>query len=85
MGILLYIELTGHPKARLYIAHGGLNGIYEGIYHAVPMVVMPLMLDDQKENAHRVEVKGMGIHLDRSTLTEEIFMEAITNVLNDAK
>ncbi len=49
------------------------------------MVVLPLMLDDQKVNAHRVEVKGMGIHLDRSKLTEEDFMEAITNVLNDNK
>ncbi|XP_072051749.1 UDP-glucuronosyltransferase 2B1-like [Amphiura filiformis] len=78
-------DLLGHPKARLYIAHGGLNGIYEAIYHAVPMVVIPLMMVDQKENANRVANKGMGIHLDRSKLTEEVFMDAVTKVLNDTK
>ncbi|XP_072013478.1 UDP-glucuronosyltransferase 2B1-like [Amphiura filiformis] len=78
-------DLLGHPKVRLYIAHGGLNGIYEAIYNAVPMVVIPLMLDDQKENANRVATKGMGIHLDRSKLTEGVFMHAITKVLHDTK
>ncbi|XP_072013472.1 UDP-glucuronosyltransferase 2C1-like [Amphiura filiformis] len=78
-------DLLGHPKARLYLAHGGLNGIYESIYHAVPMVVIPLMLDDQKENAHRVATKGMGIRLERSKLTEEVLMDAITKVIYDTK
>ncbi len=82
---LIVLKSTGHPKCRLYIAHGGLNGIYEAIYHAVPMVVIPLMLDDQKENAHRVFVKGMGVHLDRSKLTEETLMEAIKTVRDDTK
>ncbi|XP_072051751.1 UDP-glucuronosyltransferase 2B1-like [Amphiura filiformis] len=78
-------DLLGHSKARLYIAHGGLNGIYEAIYHAVPMVVIPLMLADQNVNANRVAIKGMGIHLDRSKLTEEVFMDAVTKVLDDSK
>ena len=43
------------------------------------------MLDDQKENAARVEFKGMGIQLDRSKLTEEVFRDALTKVLNDTK
>eukprot|EP00057_Strongylocentrotus_purpuratus_P012309 XP_011666783.1 PREDICTED: UDP-glucuronosyltransferase 1-2-like [Strongylocentrotus purpuratus] len=53
-------DLLGHPKARLLIYHGGLTGIFEAIYHAVPMVVMPIFAE-QDSNAVKVEAKGMGI------------------------
>ena len=69
----------------MYIGHGGLNGVYEALYHAVPMVIIPLLLDDQKENAARVAHKGMGIHLDRTQLTEKVFMDAVSSVLNDTR
>lgn len=30
-------DLLGHPKTRAFVTHRGTNGIYEGIYHGVPM------------------------------------------------
>ena len=34
-------DLLGHKKTRLFIAHGGNNGQMEGLYHGLPMIVMP--------------------------------------------
>ena len=76
---------TGHPKTRLYIGHGGLNGVYEAPYHAVPMILIPLLSPDQLDNAARVESKGMGLFLRSESLTEESFYEAVTEVLNEPR
>ncbi|EDL37976.1 mCG17781, isoform CRA_a, partial [Mus musculus] len=47
----------GHPKTKAFITHGGTNGIYEAIYHGVPMVGVP-MLGDQPHNIAHMEAKG---------------------------
>uniref|UniRef100_A0A8C6XN74 UDP-glucuronosyltransferase n=1 Tax=Naja naja TaxID=35670 RepID=A0A8C6XN74_NAJNA len=38
-------DLLGHPKTKAFITHGGTNGIYEAIYHAIPIVGIPLFAD----------------------------------------
>ncbi len=39
---MLHISIdTGHPNCKLFLTHGGLIGMYETIYHQVPVVVMP--------------------------------------------
>jgi UDP:flavonoid glycosyltransferase YjiC (YdhE family) len=35
-------DLLGHKNTKAFITHAGNNGRYEGVYHAVPMVAMPL-------------------------------------------
>ncbi|KAF7665987.1 hypothetical protein LDENG_00123960 [Lucifuga dentata] len=47
-------DLLGHPKTRVFVAHGGTNGIQEAIYHGVPLVGLPLMFD-QKDNFFRMK------------------------------
>ena len=74
-----------HPKTRLFIGHGGSNGVYEALHHAVPMVLMPMVAPDQWDNAARVVSKGMGLQLDSRTLTEEIFYNALIEVLQNHK
>ncbi|XP_072039715.1 UDP-glucuronosyltransferase 2C1-like [Amphiura filiformis] len=78
-------DLLGHAKTRLYIGHGGLNGVYEALYNAAPMILMPVMAPDQKDTATRVVSKGMGLHLDPATITEESFFEAVNEVLQNDK
>uniref|UniRef100_A0A3B4GJ26 UDP-glucuronosyltransferase n=1 Tax=Pundamilia nyererei TaxID=303518 RepID=A0A3B4GJ26_9CICH len=50
-------DLLGHPKTRAFVAHGGTNGMYEAIYHSVPVVGLPLLLD-QLDNLLRLKVRG---------------------------
>ncbi|XP_063955821.1 UDP-glucuronosyltransferase 1-2-like [Lytechinus pictus] len=77
-------DLLGHQKARLMVYHGGLTGIFEAINHGVPMVVMPL-LGDQEANAVKVKAKGMGRLLPKDSITYETVKEAITDVLENPR
>uniref|UniRef100_A0A673BRV0 UDP-glucuronosyltransferase n=1 Tax=Sphaeramia orbicularis TaxID=375764 RepID=A0A673BRV0_9TELE len=38
-------DLLGHPKMKLFVAHGGTNGLQEAIYHGVPVVGLPVFFD----------------------------------------
>ena len=43
-------DLLGHNTTRLFIAHCGAGGVYEALYHAVPILCFPLFAE-QKHNA----------------------------------
>ena len=47
----------------------GTNGLYEAIYHGVPMLGLPLLVD-QFDNMLRVSERGAGLTMDITKLTE---------------
>nr|XP_040031918.1 UDP-glucuronosyltransferase 2C1-like [Gasterosteus aculeatus aculeatus] len=75
-------DLLAHPKIKAFVAHGGTNGIYESMYHGVPIVGIPLLFD-QFENILRLEARGAAKSVDATKLTRENFMEAIQEVLQN--
>ncbi|KAF4107385.1 hypothetical protein G5714_011749 [Onychostoma macrolepis] len=76
-------DLLGHPKAKAFITHGGTHGIYEGICHGVPMVMLPLF-GDQGDNVHRVATRGVGVVLSIHDITAETLVNALNTVINDS-
>ncbi|XP_036399378.1 UDP-glucuronosyltransferase 2B31-like [Megalops cyprinoides] len=75
-------DLLGHPRTRVFVAHGGTNGVLEAIYHGVPIVGLPLAVD-QPDNLFRMKVKGAAKVLDVVTLDRHIFLQALQEVLHD--
>ncbi|XP_051799941.1 UDP glucuronosyltransferase 5 family, polypeptide G1 isoform X1 [Acanthochromis polyacanthus] len=73
-------DLLGHPKTRAFVAHGGTNGMYEAIYHGVPVVGLPLLFD-QFDNLLRLKVRGAARVVEARSLTKESFLEALTDVI----
>ncbi|XP_069562035.1 UDP-glucuronosyltransferase 2A2-like isoform X1 [Brachyistius frenatus] len=73
-------DLLGHAKTRLFVAHGGTNGLQEAIYHGVPLVGLPLMFD-QPDNFFRMKARGVAKVLDIATVTKDNFLEAVKEVL----
>ncbi|XP_022098653.1 UDP-glucuronosyltransferase 1-8-like isoform X2 [Acanthaster planci] len=73
-------DLLGHPKTRAFISHGGLNSIHQCIYHAVPMVGIPVF-GDQKDNFIRLGAKGMSVLLDIHQLTERSIYDATVEII----
>ncbi|XP_078532392.1 UDP-glucuronosyltransferase 2A2-like isoform X3 [Lissotriton helveticus] len=73
-------DLLGHPKTKAFISHGGTNGIYEAIYHGVPMVGIPLFAD-QPDNMAHMKSKGMAVVLDFNTMTTQDLVDAVNTVI----
>ncbi|KAM4708015.1 UDP-glucuronosyltransferase 2A2-like isoform 1-T1 [Discoglossus pictus] len=77
-------DLLGHSKTKLFITHGGTNGIYEAIYHGVPMVGIPLFAD-QPDNMVHMKTKGMAEMLDFNKMQTQDLVDAVTKVISNPK
>ncbi|KAM3611957.1 uncharacterized protein V6R79_026422 [Siganus canaliculatus] len=75
-------DLLGHPKTRAFITHGGTNGIYEAIYHGVPMVGIP-MFADQPENMVHMTSKGAAVIAEFNFITTDDLRDKINTVINE--
>ncbi|XP_035699599.1 UDP-glucuronosyltransferase 2C1-like [Branchiostoma floridae] len=75
-------DLLAHPRTRAFVNHAGLNGVYEALYHGVPMVCLPLF-GEQPSTAARVAARGMGEMLDFRTVTSDQLYQAILRVLTN--
>ncbi|EMP31701.1 UDP-glucuronosyltransferase 2A1 [Chelonia mydas] len=76
-------DLLGHPKAKAFITHGGTNGIYEAIYHGIPMVGIPLFAD-QPDNIVHMKAKGIAVELDFNTMQAQDLIDALNMVINNS-
>ncbi|XP_074467212.1 UDP-glucuronosyltransferase 2C1-like isoform X2 [Sebastes fasciatus] len=75
-------DLLGHPKMKLFVAHGGTNGVQEAMYHGVPIVGLPFIFD-QRDNLLRIDIRGAGKIIDFFSMNEAIFLQALQEVLNE--
>ena len=75
---------TGHNKTRMMFYQGGNNGLYEAVYHAVPLLVLPLF-GDQPDIAQRVVERGIGLKLDVTKITSNSVFESIKSILENPK
>ena len=42
-------DILAHKNTKLFITHCGMHGVMEAIYHAVPMVGMPVFIDQVRQ------------------------------------
>ncbi|CAJ1069823.1 UDP-glucuronosyltransferase 2A1-like%2C partial [Xyrichtys novacula] len=73
-------DLLGHPQTKAFVTHGGTNGLYEAVYHAVPLVGVPLFAD-QPDNLARLSRRGAAIVLNFNRMTSEELVEALHKVI----
>ncbi|KAI4462084.1 UDP-glucosyltransferase [Holotrichia oblita] len=77
-------DLLAHPNVKLFITHGGILSTIEALYHSVPIVGIPVF-GDQAMNMANAVLRGQGVVVQYSELTEETFMNAIQEVLQNPK
>ncbi|XP_013383973.1 UDP-glucuronosyltransferase 2B13-like [Lingula anatina] len=76
-------DLLAHQATKLFITHCGVSSMWEALYHAVPVVAIPLFWD-QPQNARKLTDRvKVGVSLDYLTLTETKLENAIGKVLNE--
>ncbi|KPP74620.1 UDP-glucuronosyltransferase 2A1-like [Scleropages formosus] len=75
-------DLLGHPKTRAFVTHGGTNGIYEAIYHGIPVLGLPLIFD-QFDNMVRLEERGAAKVLDVTNLEVESLTKSLQDIMDE--
>lgn len=68
-------------RANVFVTHGGITSVSEGLYHATPLVLLP-QTREQAATAQRVQELGAGVDLGER-LTAGALRTAVERVLKD--
>jgi len=71
-----------HPNVILFISHGGISGVYEAVDAGVPVIGFPVFFD-QPRNIDNLVDAGMAICMDLLSVTEETFLNAVLEIVNN--
>lgn len=74
-------DLLGHPQIKVFVAHGGTNGVQEAIYHGVPVLGIPLFFD-QYDNLLRLQERGAAKILQLGDINGRSFEQGLNEVLH---
>lgn len=77
-------DILGHHKIRAFVTHGGLLSMFETVYHAVPVVTMPVFCDHDANSAKAV-IDGYALKLELQELTSDKLVWAINQVIHDSR
>ncbi|MFN8371593.1 MAG: macrolide family glycosyltransferase [Anaerolineae bacterium] len=75
------LEVLQHSD--VFITHGGMNSVQEGLTYGVPLVVMPQHME-QALVAGQVVASGAGLLLEDASATAESLRAAVARVLGDS-
>lgn len=86
MSASTYIALftPGHDKLRVFMTHGGQSSLMQAVYHAAPVLAIPLF-GDQFDNVVRAESKGFGLILKPTELNRERLSSTIQTLIQDVR
>lgn len=75
-------QLAVLANTDVFITHGGMNSTMEALSYGVPLVVISQM-PEQTVTAERVADLGLGLSLDKFSVTGEVLRDAVYRVLNE--
>lgn len=75
-------QLEVLKACNVFITHGGMNSVHEGLMNGIPLIVVPQQLE-QAHMAKRVAETGSGIYLDMSEVTPESLKESYIKITSD--
>ena len=75
-------DLLANNKVKILITHCGQRSLFETIYHAKPLLAVPLIYDGIHQ-AKLVTTRGFGESIDIHTFTSDELRQKLTTVLED--
>uniref|UniRef100_A0A8R1DRL1 UDP-glucuronosyltransferase n=2 Tax=Caenorhabditis japonica TaxID=281687 RepID=A0A8R1DRL1_CAEJA len=76
------VDLLAHPRLKLFVMHGGINGLVETALRAVPTVIVPIFAD-QFRNGRMVEKRNIGKVLPKLEIGYDTFKRTVQEVLDN--
>lgn len=77
-------SILAHPNLKIFISHCGLGSISESKYHGVPVIAMPLAID-QTTNADSIVAEGWAEKMDFGTLNQKDLETTLQRILQNPK
>nr|XP_053653615.1 UDP-glycosyltransferase UGT5-like [Cherax quadricarinatus] len=77
-------DILAHNNVKVFITHGGLLSMQEAIYHATPLLALPIF-GDQPRNGIFIKKSGLGDFLIWEELTADMIIDSLTEILNEPK
>ena len=77
-------DMLGDNRTALFISHCGINSLHEAIYHAIPVLCIPLF-GDQFDNAGIVLSRELRLALGSEDIYEHKLVRTLKTVLADAR
>ncbi|KAK8724722.1 hypothetical protein OTU49_011233, partial [Cherax quadricarinatus] len=77
-------DILAHNNVKVFITHCGLLGTQESIYHATPLLGLPIFAD-QNRNSMFIRNSGVGDFLLWEELTEDVIVNAVNDIINNPK
>jgi len=74
-------DLLAHKRTKVFISHTGHNSLYESAFYGVPLVCIPLFVD-QFSNCLQAQSVGIAVGVDIKRVSEEELYQKIQLVLN---
>jgi MGT family glycosyltransferase len=81
-------QLQVLQRADVFITHGGMNSVHEGLYYGVPLILIPHQFE-QLFNARCVAARGAGLIIDdrlsRRTIAATALRQALDTVMSEPR
>ena len=77
-------DLLAHKDIKAFVSHVGHNSLYESAYHGVPVVAVPLFID-QHSNAKKAQHVGLGLAVDYKIINAQQLFETIERVISEPR
>ncbi|XP_039889190.1 UDP-glucuronosyltransferase 2A1-like isoform X2 [Simochromis diagramma] len=74
-------DLLGHPQTKVFVAHGGTNGVQEAFYYGVPVLGIPLFFN-QYDNLIRLQERGAGKIIQLADVNGHSFEQGLKEVIH---
>jgi MGT family glycosyltransferase len=74
-------QLEVLQQTSVFITHGGMNSIHEGLYYGVPLIVVPQQFE-QLLNGRTVEKRGACLVIDKQVMGQKITAEDLRQALD---
>lgn len=73
-----------YPNVKLFISYGGISGVYEAVDAGVPVLGFPFFYD-QPRNIDNLVNAGLAISMDLLSVTKNTSLNAVLEIINNAK
>ncbi|XP_071537041.1 UDP-glycosyltransferase UGT5-like [Panulirus ornatus] len=77
-------DILADSRVKLFITHRGCLSKQEAIYHATPLLVLPVF-GDQPRNAMEVVKRGLGLSLRWDEVTVDLLVNSIQELINNPR